>query len=437
MKNITIISCLFIFLTAAREALSQSAPLWKQPAHVFPQKLSWWDSIYQFPQFQEGRVTFFTGYSPDQKIKVNYNLYYGHMYLIDDNGDTLQVKPSKILKSVQVGNNLFYFDPQKGYIEVIVDGTVSLGSHNMLQIEKMEFVSGNIEAEGTADLRGMPSVFNKYYRRSATYYFIGKDQRLYTPSKFAILKLFPEFKVLLSDYISDQSIDFKRESDLIKLCGFCNELRQITDDDRATSMMVQAGDPATQTLRDSIYQFREFRDAMIVYLDGRQRTFVLNYDMLTGDMNILGAKGDTVKLKNRLTVTTINIDGVIYYSHEKEGFIELLQNGSISLGVNRRIRMVNWQSLKAASTSKAIPSEDPAPSLQDIADVDRRFAKQSRYFFIDKDGHPYIATTSSLYKLFPSSRKEIDNYIALHQTDFKDEEALKLLSSYLAELNGL
>ena len=437
MKNITIISCLFLLLTAAREALSQSAPLWKQPAHVFPQKLSWWDSIYQFPQFQEGRITFFTGYSPDQKIKLNYNLYYGQMDLIDENGDTLQVKSSKILKSVQVGNNLFYFDLQKGYLEVIVDGTVSLGSRNLLQLEKMVFVSGNLEGDGTADVRGRPSVFDKYYRRGATYYFIGKDQRLYTPSRSAILKLFPEFKVLISDYVSDQSIDFKRESDLIKLCGFCNELRQITDDERATSMMVQAGDPATQTLRDSMYQFPEFRDATIVYLDGRQRTFVLNYNMLTGDMNILGAKDDTVKLKNRLTVATINIDGVVYYSHEKEGFIESLLNGAISLGVNRRIRMVNSQSSKAASTSKTIPSDDPAASLQDIANVDRLFAKQSRYFFIDKDRHPYIATTSSLYKLFPSSRKEIDNYIALHRTDFKDEEALKLLSSYLSELNGL
>lgn len=436
MKNTRIASFLFLLflLVVARRVSSQSTPEWKHPAHLFPQKLSWWDSIYQFPHFQEGRITFFTGFSPEPTIMLNYNLYYGQMDLIDSNGDTLHVTPPKTLKNVHVGNNLFYFDYQKGYLEAIVHGTVSLGCHNILRLERKEYVSGNAEAEGAADVRGTTSVFDRYYRRASTYYFIGSDQRLYFPSKSAILKLFPEFKLLISDYIRDQSIDFKRESDLIKLCRFCNELRRITDDERTASMMVQAKNSARQTLRESIYQFQEFRDATVVYLDGRQSTFVLNYDMLAGDMKILDPKGDTVKLKNRLTVATINIDGVLYYSNDKEGFIESLLNGPISLGVNRRIRMVNSQSLESASASTAVPSDGPATSSQDIANVDRLFAKQSRYFFIDKDQHVNDATPSSLYKLYPSSKKEIDNYIATYNTDFKNEEALKALTSYLSGL---
>ncbi len=86
---------------------AQPSPLLKLPAHTHVAKVSWRDSIYRFPDFQYGRITWATGFAPVDTFRLNYNLYFAQLDLINAKGDTVQVKPSRELKLVQIGGNIF------------------------------------------------------------------------------------------------------------------------------------------------------------------------------------------------------------------------------------------------------------------------------------------------------------------------------------------
>src|SRR5689334_14353110 len=120
MKIVAQICVILAFVPVLAPRLhAQSVHVFKQPAHSFPQKLTWWDSTYFYSQFMPGRVTYVTGFSPEQILRLNYNLYYAQMHMISANGDTVQIKPLKTIKTVQVADDIFYLDAHKGYLRVL------------------------------------------------------------------------------------------------------------------------------------------------------------------------------------------------------------------------------------------------------------------------------------------------------------------------------
>src|SRR5688572_26029699 len=123
-----------VLIINMQTAVAQSDKQIKQPAHVLPKNLSWWDSTYLYPRFLPGRVTYFTDFTPEHQLLLNYNLYYAQMHMISANGDTVQMNPLKMIKTVLVGGDIFYLDEHKGYLRVLVEGDVTLAAKTLLYI---------------------------------------------------------------------------------------------------------------------------------------------------------------------------------------------------------------------------------------------------------------------------------------------------------------
>ena len=207
-------------------AVAQSEKQFKQPAHVLPQNLSWWDSIYRFPAFLESRLVFATGFSPEQTVRLNYNMYSAQMDMLNSNGDTLQVEPLKTMKSLLLDSNVFYYDPEKGYLEVILPGKLKLASHTFLMLMKVDEGRAFFSQE---DYRGKALDFDTYYQKVSTYFFIDDADQIRIASRANILKMLPAHKKSVSEYIRKESIDFARKHDLIKLIKHCNYLAGAVD----------------------------------------------------------------------------------------------------------------------------------------------------------------------------------------------------------------
>ncbi len=210
-------------------SFSQS-PLLKIAAHKHPSK-AFKDSIYMFPAFQEGTITFSTGFSPDQRITLNYNMYHFLMDFINENGDTMQMKPSPEIKEVTIGKHLFYYDSKVGYIEMLDQSPVALGVLTFLNTEKMQYVSGAIiNAETDTDARGRPSAYDRYYSKRHTYYFIDtknkahKAYKVYKAIKPSLARVFREQRREIDAYCKVNKIDFNNSADLTRLLGYCNGL---------------------------------------------------------------------------------------------------------------------------------------------------------------------------------------------------------------------
>jgi hypothetical protein len=144
---------------------------------------------------------------------------------------------------------------------------------------------------------------------------------------------------------------------------------------------------------------------------------------------------DTAKVKNSSSIATVNIDGTAYFK-KSEGYIELILNGPVSVGVTRTIYLLHSQSVQVSVKYTPDSGYDPTSARNDVTNFDRKFARQNQYYLIDGSGSVYDPTEATLNRLYPSHKKEINAYIAERHPDLKGEEDLKLMISYLSSLKG-
>ncbi|MEJ1241381.1 hypothetical protein WBG78_24755 [Chryseolinea sp. T2] len=405
----------------------------KQPANAFPQTLSWWDSIYMFRNFQPGRITYFTGFTPQQQLKLNYNLYYGQMDLIEANGDTSQLEALKTIRSIEVGNDVFYYFPKIGYLHVLVQGDIVLAAHTMLHLYSMDRANGyavpsNLAAGG--DVRGRPSTVDKYYINASAYYFLDEERQALVPAKNVLTKMFSEHKEGINEFVKTHSTNFNLEKDLLEVVEYCNSLRRLSSG-KENRMVVRANELAFKILRDSIYRFNEFQDGTVVYQDGKMKTYgnALNYNRLSGDLEAI-VSNDTLKASNSDFISTC-ILGSTTFLKRPEGFIEIVLNGPVSVGVVRKLALVHSQSPSASVKKNIADNYNPSQVANNIADYDREFAAQNQYYLIDTRGQIHLPSSSALYRIYPDQKKQIDQYIKAHQPDLRNESDLKLIISRL------
>ena len=195
----------------------RSLRIYKLAAYTLINSVSWRDSVYRFPTFEYGRITLATGFSPDEQVRLNYNLYLGQMQMITNTGDTSHVKQLKELKFISIGDHLFCHDYNVGYIEIIHKSPVALGVLNIM-------------ITAASDERTTTSKYDRYYMKKGYYYFIGKDNNPSKATRASIQRLYPDQRKNLKAYLGENRIDFENQSDLIKLLNFCNDLSDENQD---------------------------------------------------------------------------------------------------------------------------------------------------------------------------------------------------------------
>jgi hypothetical protein len=193
------------------DSSNHSLRIYKLPAYTLINNVSWRDSVYRFPIFEYGRITLATGFSPEEKIRLNYNLYMGQMQLITNDGDTSYVKRLKEVKFISIADHLFYHDFKIGYIEIIHQSRVSLAIQNIM-------ITANW------DVRNTTSSYDRYYVKKGFYYFLDNDSKSYKATSASIQKLFYDDRKKIKAYLNENKIDFKSQHDLLKLLTFCEEL---------------------------------------------------------------------------------------------------------------------------------------------------------------------------------------------------------------------
>jgi len=145
--------------------------------------------------------------------------------MINLQGDTLQVTPSNEIKLIEIGGTVFLYASRIGYVEILGQSPVALGVFNILVTEKMVVDLQDRGAVST-DVRGQMSDYDRYYKKTRTYFFIDKGDKLHKAIKPSILKLFPGHNASIKAYLRKNYIDFNQEKDLVQLLNFCNQLEQ-------------------------------------------------------------------------------------------------------------------------------------------------------------------------------------------------------------------
>jgi len=204
-------------------AHGQQDPLYKLELRKEVNQMPWRDSIYRFPHFLPGKITFEDNFTPDQTLLFNYNAYFGHLYLINSQGDTLQVKNYALIKMITIGGVNFVYDDPLGYIEVVTHAPVALGmQQNFIYVGEDMGLGKAPVVRSSTDFRGVRVDYTRVYKKGATYYFIDTKNMVHKALPNAIVRLFPTNKTEIKDWMKKQHIDFRKKEDLVRLLEFCN-----------------------------------------------------------------------------------------------------------------------------------------------------------------------------------------------------------------------
>jgi hypothetical protein len=222
-------------------ALTICGPSWAQSREFYVVRAgrnpSWSipDSAeFKFAQFTSGYIVLKDD-KRTEDMSMNFNQLFVSPVMIKAPGDTVMIG-SDIVKSVWIGKSNFVFIRDKYYELLTFAEPVKLAKQHFLRLFRTELVDshGGVSTARTSQAirgrrpPGTPTLLNEIsantqnsFKFQTDFYFIGPDGEAESAKKSSLLKHYKSKKDRIDTYIKDQKIDFKSESDLLKLMEFC------------------------------------------------------------------------------------------------------------------------------------------------------------------------------------------------------------------------
>lgn len=407
--------------------------VFKLDAYESFSKADWKDSVYLLPQFQTGTLEYNNGFQVEGSWLMNYNRYFESMDMISDTGDTLSVKRTPELKFVNLQGRLFIHNYNLGFIEVLTKAPVALG---------VKYIMGTAGLQSNFDRRGYTDIYDRYYVKAPLYFFIGHNNNLYKANQTSILRFYPEHDVEIREYIKAERINFYVEGDLKRLLAFCNRFDFKFEKSASPEYFRIPANERITTVpwKNEIYAYPEFQSAHVTMRDRTSSTFnhKVNYNHFSGLIEYIDKNNDTLAIKPSANIRLVNIDGDVYCVTSTKGYVKLLLQGKVSLGIKKRITLVRKELLEEDSISESI-SEQSNPTYIDnpkeIAKYDRLYAKTASYFFINSLYNGFFANYETVFLAFPGHKKEVAVYLNENKPDFKNESDLIKLVRFCNQLS--
>lgn len=194
-------------------------------------------------------------------------------------------------------------------------------------------------------------------------------------------------------------------------------------------------DIRTTAWRDSLYRFSSFLEGQVIFISGSSPKYKINYNVLSGDMEFLSPKGDTMVLKKTPEVKLVMVGGHVFFLEPAQGYIEILVQQQLALGVQKEFVIVrkdvevsNGYATSSNTTGAVVAYRGNSRSVTSNADLLVRI--NNTYFFIDQKNEAHPATKASLMKLFPDDRDKLKTYLKEQHTDFKQKNDLFRLLAF-------
>lgn len=424
---------------------AQETQFLRLPALTDVSKVTWRDSAYRFPSFQKGKITYTKEFELDHEFDLNYNIYYERMDFINSLGDTLEITNSREIKAIQIADQWFFHDYKTGYYEVILKLPVALAIKDKFLLDHAGYKRvgyANLQiTPPSMEVRGVVTDYDRFYTRRPSYFFIGQKNELHGATRASILKLFPEHRVEILGFLLEHRVDFESGEDLIKLLTYCNQF--ILDEDKLPE---KNSEPVTIILKaqsnvpvdrgHAVYRFPEFLETKITWADQSNSfyRYKMNYNLFTGEMDVLTDKGDTAKFRKGLGAKILNLDGDIFLLSPVHGYLEVRMQGPIALALRNIFTLATDKKLLKNSGFDDQVNASLVSNGQPVATYDRLYELEKTYFFIDQNNQPHQASKLFILRLMPRDRDRILSFMNEKNTSFHNEQDLKDLLSLCNQL---
>lgn len=202
---------------------------------------------------------------------------------------------------------------------------------------------------------------------------------------------------------------------------------------------------ASQSLADvitpkKIYRYPSFSPGKIFFKDGSETAARLNYNFLNGELEFISAEGDTLAIAKQqmLNIRHAMIDTTVFYYHE--GYLEqIASNTAGKLVMKRQYRVKRREKIggydqptsTSAIESYGSFSNDGQFNFNLKVRENITLVREPEYYFADRYNTFVRANKKNLLRLFSKQHRQIEDYLKNHPVDFKKEQDLKKLVSFL------
>lgn len=230
MKDIRVFIIMLLSLTAFSQAMAQKDQSFRINS-VRSDSTRLYRSVYQYPEFTNGRILFKNGHFAS--AFVNYNKLSGQMLFINPDHDTLEFANPESIEWVAISNDTFHFF-DKTFIQLMThycDG-INLYKKETIRYNGKEKKSGyggysnttaassinKVSRENTIEKIGVDE--NTLYVSTTEYYLTTPTGKYVSPAKKNIEKLFHQQEKKLSEYLQKDKVNYKNEQDLLALLAY-------------------------------------------------------------------------------------------------------------------------------------------------------------------------------------------------------------------------
>jgi hypothetical protein len=198
-------------------------------------------------------------------------------------------------------------------------------------------------------------------------------------------------------------------------------------------------------LSDSQFLFSDFQNATIYFKNGGIAKSLMNYNMLTGEMQFVDEnKKDTLSLTDSNDIRLITF-GKRSFVYTAKGYSEILaEHNETALLVNRRIKMANMEAYGAYGTKTGTSFVSNVSSMTDnylprnkinMSTVSSITYTLTSIYLLQSGKKIYRgATEKNFQRVFNKQKKDaIKEYIKNENINLKNEEDIIKLFKFLAD----
>lgn len=197
------------------------------------------------------------------------------------------------------------------------------------------------------------------------------------------------------------------------------------------------------SVKSQAYYYPEFKSGKVSFINGISSTSSLNYNMLSGEVEFISSKKDTLALADIHYVKMITIEAdTFYYDQKDQALLKLVMgaNGN-KLLVKERYELTDIKNVGAFGIESSSTSPNSSSRNQVLGNSQNKlkqnetlvYSLKSDYYFADEDRF-VPANKANALKLSPTHKKAVQEYIKENKTSFNSEEQLINLLKYVASL---
>ena len=202
---------------------------------------------------------------------------------------------------------------------------------------------------------------------------------------------------------------------------------------------VKSGEDIAAVLSSyGMYRLPAFTNGTVTFRDGTRAGGKMNYHIFLGEIQFIDNKGDTLSLANPETIDSVAIDSSLYYY--KNGYLQVIA----TYGIYRLVKKekIEFRPIKIG----AFGNQSPGTSIESYGKATTPYInnnhltlnedivvlKETSYFLRYKKFREEKASRQGFVAAFPALKKQIDDFTAANNINFKNEADLKKLLAFCA-----